>query len=492
MSVETAEVLPEVGSKEWRKLPMETKFPDHVEPTFAPLADPSKMWGINAPNRAYVMAHERRAMEDVFRIFLSMKSAPPTLWGPPGSRKTRWIEALSNEVDENGTPYQVITIQPSKEDPTIIHGIKYTSIDVKSGETLMKSSIPDVVMQIINYWLDFHGLTILFMDEMTTCMPAQQNALLGTMTHSNFGGVSISRYSATAMAANPENTVSTVHPLTEAVMNRGAHIPWYGDPQLFLEEWRTGFNHAVPSPSAEENWAMSALMEEMGSKVFRGNPDTGMNWTPETLVPYDQFSNSERSMTEWNRAFSLTSSIFKDAKPEVRKAYIYLVTRAILGPDGADAMQNVLARQDDLIPPEALSDQVRDAHVDRDWDSSQLSNAMPDFLNVGTNKQKLRLDQLHHISICLVENIKERAQEGELDELSLLTLWSMIQLVDSHDRMAMHLHILGAMLVVLKLIMGGHIPRDSSKVPTFVAEEIKNDVKPALVRLAASMRPIAP
>ena len=486
LSTDTSHQQAGPGTPEWRERAFSDKFPDHlVTPTFEPLAAPEKMWGLKISSREYLEANERRAIEDVFRIFLTMKSAPPCLWGPPGARKTRFIESLARETDENGVAYQVISLQPSTEDPTIIHGIKYTTLDSESGETVMRSSIPDVAMQIINYWLDHHGLTILFMDEMTTCMPAQQSALLGVLTHGRYGGQDVSDFTTIAMAANPENTVSTVHPLTEAVMNRGAHLPWYGDTGLFLEEWRTGFKGAVPEPSTEQNWLMTAMISENGPKVFRSDPKTGLGWTPESLVPYDMFSNSERSMTEWSRAMDLIESSFRGSDKETLNFYMKLGTRAILGPTWADSLMIVLAKRERLLSADSLIRQVKNVGVERDWDLTHLRNALEGFLDQGQNNSALQVDQIHYMCIEMVETIRREASTGRLAETELLTMWSIMQLAPRDDAGALHLHILSAMMIVLRLIDAGAIDKSTAKIPKFVDEEIRDMVQPALVRLVS-------
>lgn len=46
----------------------------------------------------------------------------------------------------------------------------------------------------------------------------------------------MSPYVSIVMAANPEGTVSIVNPLSGS-RRRSAHLPWFGDLDLFLDEW---------------------------------------------------------------------------------------------------------------------------------------------------------------------------------------------------------------------------------------------------------------
>lgn len=483
-----------VGSKEWREMSIEAKFPDHVSPTFKPLADPSRLWGITAQSRDYLRANHRRLVEDLLRIFLSMKTAPPFLWGPPGARKTRTIEAMIRERDENGVPYQVISLQPSTSDPTIIHGIKYTTLDPESGKTIMEQSIPDVAMQITNYWNDYHGLTILFMDEMTTCMPAQQNALLGTLTHGRYGGVDISHLISIVMAGNPENTVSIVHPISEAVINRGAHLPWYGDVELFLEDWRSGWKGSIEPPKDILNWYMSSLMLEQPNKVFRSKEDA---WDTDNLVPYELFENSERSMTEWNKAIGVVMDIFDSPevnqifdgypnpqiKRDIRQHYLVEITKAILGPKWSESMEIVVAKENDLPSADLLVDRIKAANIKKDCTSEVLRNSLPSFLTLDGQNNYLGLDQVQAIAIELVSRIRKSAEsKSEFLESEFITLWAMIQLASPDDKSILHSHLVTVMVIGMKLLRMGAVEKEAVKSPDFVDPGIKAEISQALKR----------
>ena len=114
---------------------------------FISLVAPGELWGMDKTAKQ-IRANPRRLAPDLLRLFLAAR-VPIMLWGPVGARKTRTIESFARLRDVNGNKYQVITVQPSTEDPTIIFGIKYTSLD-DEGRTVMKSSVPDVVLSLIH------------------------------------------------------------------------------------------------------------------------------------------------------------------------------------------------------------------------------------------------------------------------------------------------------------------------------------------------------
>lgn len=448
-----------------------------VKPSFRPLVAKSRIWGLSADDVNQLRSNERRVLPDLLRIFLANRTSPPTLWGPPGSRKTRTIESYARETDENGTPYQVITVQPSTEDPTVIHGMMYTTLDSRSGETVMRRSIPDIAQQVVNYWNEHQGLTILFLDEMTTCMPAQQHALLGILTHGKYGDISIQDYISVVMAANPENTVSTVHPLGEQVINRGAHLPWYGDMGLFLEEWRTGFNHAIPAPDPLSNWYMTSLMMESPDDVFRNR----QNWEPDQLVPYELFENSERSMTEWNNVVRMVNELFSDAKDEIRHYYLVQVTRAMLGPEWSDRMSIVCAKEKDLVSADSIVGLVEQVGVSPDWDLDRLKGNLSGKLYVTADGKQLRQDQVQSIAIELVDRI---SKSHDID--ACMALWSLVALAPtSGDSAGLHQHVVSMFSSAYIRYVRGEIDAGQLKSvsgPAFVPDTIRDNIRPAIGR----------
>lgn len=384
---------------------------------FLRLASSDRLYGTRIDDADTLKSNPRRVAVDLLRLFLAART-PLTLWGPVGARKTRTIEALSREKDADGVPFQVITIQPSTQDPTIIHGIMYTSPE-PDGSVIMKRSIPDVAKQIVEYNEETGGYTVLFGDEMTTCMPAQQNAMLGLLTHGKFEGIDISPYMTIAMAANPEGTVSSVTPLSEAVINRGGHIAWYGDVKLFLEDWNSGFHGATDPPDPLTSWYVNNLLEGHGDEAFRNE-----RWTPDGLVPWDLIEHTERSVTETGNMITLVNDVFSGAPDSVRRHYIVEVTRALLGGTWADRIADITSLEGQALSHRRVVEKIRAARVTLSTTTEELKSLIGDTLYVTDEGIEMQQDQAYRV----MENLVKRAYDPErlvFDQDMYVSAWAL-------------------------------------------------------------------
>lgn len=403
-------------------------------PTFLALAEPSKLWGVDVNNAEVIRSNPRRMAVDLLRLFLANRT-PLTLWGPVGARKTRSIEGLRVETDENGTPYQVITVQPSTEDPTVIHGMMFTSRDAATGKTLMQRSVPDIAQQVVSYWEQHNGLTILFLDEMTTCMPAQQHALLGLLTHGKYGDLDISPHISVVMAANPQNTVSTVNELGEQVLNRGGHIAWYGDVNLFLEEWSSGFGRKENKPEAKVEWYIRELLGMAPEKAFRNE-----RWGIDELVPWDSLEHTERAVTETARMVGLVNKVFEKAKDEVRFLYIIETTRAILGNEWADNMALVTGMESDSISIDSIVAKIRDSKIGVDTTEEELKAKLGNSLYTLPSGAVVRQDQANKLMEDLVGEV---VMDDVLSIDTFLAAWAFAVTAETSGQLAsLHGHLM--------------------------------------------------
>lgn len=302
--------------------------------SFKPIADPENIFGLHVDDVHYLEDNMRFVYEDLMRIFVASKT-PITLWGPPGSGKTRSIEAMGELTDENGVPYQVITVQPSTQDATVMHGMMTITEDPTKGTKIMERSIPEIAQQTWNYFNDKDGLTIMFLDEMTTCIPAQQSAMLGLLTHGKYGNLDIHPYTTFVMAANPPGTVQTVQPLSEAVINRSGHIPWYSSYNHWYDKWKTGFGNVSKAPQEKTQDFIWGLIQSDPEYVFRFDPEAREpgeeGWSPDNLIPKDQMESSERVFTEVAGVYETIGRTFKDAPYEIYELYLKEALRAVSG-----------------------------------------------------------------------------------------------------------------------------------------------------------------
>lgn len=380
---------------------------------FISLVAPGELWGMDKTAKQ-IRANPRRLAPDLLRLFLAAR-VPIMLWGPVGARKTRTIESFARLRDVNGNKYQVITVQPSTEDPTIIFGIKYTSLD-DEGRTVMKSSVPDMITAIYDYYMETKGgRTILFLDEMTTCTPAQQFAALSPLTHGKFGDFDVSNMITVALAANPPGTVSNVIPLGEQVMNRSGHIEWYGDVDVFIEDWSSGFHGAVENPHPDTEWHIKTLLGNNRDAAFRSE-----RWAPGSLVPQSKLEHTERTTTDYAKLLDLLREVCRanGASTEVRHVYTVEIARAFWGDKWAKRVNAVLSLESKRSGgPEVLA-RAMDMGLGPDTEIEELQKQFG-----GVSAQDY--DIIHGTMTHLLSELEDKNNSAERRRFAYLAIWAI-------------------------------------------------------------------
>lgn len=443
--------------------------------TFKPIANPENIYGLHVDNVKFLEDNMRYVYEDLMKIFVASKTSI-TLWGPPGSGKTRSIEAMGELTDENGVNYQVITVQPSTQDATVMHGMMTITEDPTTGTKIMERSIPEIAESVWRYFNDKDGLTIMFLDEMTTCIPAQQNAMLGLLTHGKYGNLDIHPYTTFVMAANPPGTVQTVQPLSEAVINRGGHIPWYSSYQHWYDKWKTGFGNPVNAPDEKTQDFIWGLIQSDPQYVFRYDPEAREEgeegWTVDNLIPKDQMESSERVFTEVSRVYETINRTFKDAPYEIYELYLKEAIRAVSGDRWA---RNSVAVERMLQSRQDINDSVRavNSHgITVNSTIEEISDAIGDSLHrsagkiVTTDKEVELADKF----------VKEIFLSGDFSFVKYLAFWTWISTIPNESTtkavMQQAFNILYTALTEHK----GEYPRNHY-LPGFVPTEIKREMK---------------
>lgn len=453
--------------------------PDWVEPTFASLYESSRLHTVHLDSIAQLKesTNTRLMLEDMTRIAAGSKK-PIFLWGPPGARKTRTIEAFSRDLDENGVPFQVIVAQPSTDDPTVIHGIRYTTLDDK-GRTVMNRSMPDIIAQVKDYNDDYGGLTILMIDEITTCTVSQQNAMLGYLTHGTFAGVDISKLATCIVAGNPENTVSTALPLTEAVMNRGCHIPWYGDVELFLRDWTSGWRGAVEPPNETTQEIVGLWLKQGGDLAFRDSA-----WDIESLVPYELMTHSERATTDLSEIITVVNDVYESASILIRNHIIIEFTKAYCGPEWANKMSAALSLVGTQIEPRNVKSKVTRAinkygyydfyeHVKDSMHTIQVRsrNSMIE--------QECPSDMFRSVANSIADDIKNEAEKHNYNRVISMVpaFWAFV----SSRSNASDLELVSASILIVYryvgiAVKGGYMSKEDA-IPPYVSIDVKKLIK---------------
>jgi MoxR-like ATPase len=141
---------------------------------------------------------------------------PTMIWSDPGRGKTSTVKFVGNKL---GVPVEMRS--GNKSDPTDFSGIPYLMEqkgEGTAGEKVLNFSEPKYVRIMKN-----NPNGILFFDEITTCPPVIQSALLSIIQDCEFGEFSIPD-TIFRVAAGNYNTVAGTQTMSLALMNRFCHI----------------------------------------------------------------------------------------------------------------------------------------------------------------------------------------------------------------------------------------------------------------------------
>jgi len=158
---------------------------------------------------------------------------PTMIWGNPGGGKTSTVNFLGKTL---GLPTEIRS--GNKSDPTDFSGIPYL-IDGKGedGGKTLKFSEPKYV-QIIKD----NPNGILFFDEITTCSPVIQVALLSIIQDCQFGEFEIPK-TIYRVAAGNYNNITGTHNMSLALMNRFCHIFYDTNINFFMDGFLSGWQN---------------------------------------------------------------------------------------------------------------------------------------------------------------------------------------------------------------------------------------------------------
>lgn len=416
---------------------------------------------------------------DMLHIFLAAK-VPITLWGPYGVGKTQTIKALSKLKDTNGVPFKVFMLVASTEEPTNMWGQQYTTkeYDAENREiTVMKRSLPQLLEQIVRYHNETGGYVILFIDEITTCAPMQQWAILGLLAGTDIPGhpeLDLSELVTICLAANPPDVVEDLIPLGEQVINRGGHIPWWEEVDQYIEGYSSGWGneHLLPDAFASsiiENWASSCK-----DVLFKGE------WRWDNLVPWDRFGSSPRSVSHLSDVITVIGHVFAESAQEVRDTYIVEACRALISNNQGEVTKMRETLQALKIVPSVISSASSSHGAVRANPLVSLLDGLQSEINSATTEEALR--EVGHRIHRIGENPMDQASflrsvESLYDEFTTDSnpkttwrLWAFLTTSPSDAYADGAIHIAAAFYQVVSLkVRDGVLDRDKAK-PSFVPD----------------------
>ena len=157
----------------------------------------------------------------------------PLVSGPPGCGKSRTIEAFARAMSR-----QCYTLIGSLREPADVGGYPYP---VHGEQPYMAVMPPKWAQDCQN------GQWVLFLDELTTCPPAVQAALLGVIAENRVGDAVLPDTVWKLAACNPPDCAANGSELEPPLANRLCHLTWETD----TEAWQRGMGNALgfPQPS---------------------------------------------------------------------------------------------------------------------------------------------------------------------------------------------------------------------------------------------------
>lgn len=173
----------------------------------------------------------------------------PLALGTPGVGKSAQITAFAKACGR-----QLYVLIGSLRDPADVGGYPYP---VEYG-TVVESGEKKVYMSLLppKYAVDAQeGKWILFIDELTTCPPAVQAALLRVIAEKHVGDLALPEDTWIVSAANPAGMAANGHDLEPPMANRLCHLNW----EMDWDSWEMGMLNGGEFPEPQfpllpENW----------------------------------------------------------------------------------------------------------------------------------------------------------------------------------------------------------------------------------------------
>jgi len=241
----------------------------------------------------------------------------PLVSGPPGCGKSRTFEAFAKARGR-----QCSTLIGSLREPADIGGYPYPYL-VQGEQPYMMVMPPKWALECVA------RPTVVFIDELTTCPPAVQAALLGVIAEKRVGDFTLPDHTWVAAACNPPDCAANGSELEPPLANRLCHLTWETD----VDAWQRGMGNALgfPQPS------FAALPADWEKHVGRNTALVGAfhKHRPGLLEAYPK--DRAKASGPWPSIRSWTNAAICAAALEAIDAEPLLRYRAIAGCVGEEA-----------------------------------------------------------------------------------------------------------------------------------------------------------
>ena len=163
---------------------------------------------------------------------------PVMIWGNPGEGKTEMVKKFAERMNK-----KTYLFYANKCEPSDIGGIPFTADIFDKDGNFVEKTVKHAKPDYIKLFEKEGDRNILFVDELTTCNPSIQGALLTVILDCNYGDFQIAKDTFRIGAGNYNNVIGT-HKVNMALMNRFVHIFWKSKPERWASGFITGFSNS--------------------------------------------------------------------------------------------------------------------------------------------------------------------------------------------------------------------------------------------------------
>lgn len=272
--------------------------------------------------------------------FIAVQSGVPTyIVGEPGSGKTQTTYALARALKRH-----MVTKIGNQCDPADIGGYPYPTVNGDNTH-YMAFLAPSFAHDIVKAHRE--GVeSLLFLDELTTCAPAVQAAMLRTISEGVVGDTTLPATCWRVAAGNPPEQAANGFDLAAPMANRLCHLQWESDPLAWCDAALAGFPDPTPPIVPADFTKLVPGQLSLVSSFVRKMPSLLQNY-PKSLTEASGPWPSSRSWTNMATIQAAAASV--EAAADVRET----LTRGCVGEAAALAYHKWLVELD-LPDPELL------------------------------------------------------------------------------------------------------------------------------------------
>ena len=259
---------------------------------------------------------------------------PTMIWGNPGGGKTSTVNFLGSTMK---VPTEIRS--GNKSDPTDFTGIPYLIGDEKDGK-IIKFSEPKYVQIMKN-----NPDGILFFDEITTCAPIIQVALLSIIQDCRFGEFEIPQ-TIFRVAAGNYNNITGTHNMSLALMNRFCHIFYDMNIDFFSEGFISGWQNFEQCTINSGQEQVDKILKYRIAVVdfVKANPDF-MNAFPKDGIASDPHEFAYPTPRSWEMVVKILSALDKNESDY----YEELIKGCVGDSVGALFVKHISEKKDNLF-----------------------------------------------------------------------------------------------------------------------------------------------